>query len=285
MLHEKFLLSAEESELLLAFEKMGNIEATARALRKDASGVSRQLSAIAKKCSALEKRNGRWMITEIGRAFNSLARNVIQAQHGLMESRPSLVIGTNREFGSRVIGPDFLSLQKALPNTQLSIFTFENGTEEALLKGKVDIGFDCGRPFDPAIAYKLLVPEPIVIVSTRAFLRKYRKEISEKRLYRVPHLLCDRLSPDKIFSERENKIHIKATFNDIATARAACLAGAGWSLLPRYSVEKELQEGTLEIIEARKSGEAHYGLWWPRMRQFPPDIFSALFCWLKKQKI
>jgi len=278
-------MTAEESELLLAFEKMGNIEATARALRKDASGVSRQLSVIAKRCPALEKRNGRWMITEIGKALNGLARNVIQAQYGLLESRRSLVIRTNREFGSRVIGPNFLSLQKALPNTLLSVLTFENGTEEALLKGKVEIGFGCGRPFDPGIAYKLLVSEPIVIVATKAFRRRFEKEITERRLYQAPHLLWERLYPDKIFSDRENKINVRAVFNDIATARAACLAGAGWSLLPRYSVEQELRDGTLEIIELKKSGEAYYGLWWPRTRQLPQDIFTALIGWLKEQKL
>lgn len=285
MLSEKFLLSAEESELLLAFERMGSIEATARALRKDASGISRQLSAVAKKSPALEKRNGRWALTEVGRAFNSLARNAIQAQHSLLASRPSLVIGTNREFGARVVGPGILSLQKMLPNTQLSVFTFEYGTEEALLKGRVDVGFDCGRPFDPGIAYKLLLPEPIVAVCTGAFRRKHEKEMREKRLYQVPHLLCERLYPDQIFSERENKIQVRATFNDIATARAACLAGAGWSLLPRYSVERELQAGTLEVIEAKRMGEAQYGVWWPRSRQLPPEILAALIGWIKEQKL
>lgn len=282
---QRFLLSSEENELLLAFERMGNIEGTARLLGKDASGVSRQLSLVAKKCPALEKRGGRWVLTEAGKAFNSLARTMIQTQQKLLENRPTIVIGTNREFGARVLGPNFSSLQKALPQTQLAVFTFEAGTEEALLKGRVDIGIDCGRPFDPGIAYKLHLREPIVAVCTRAFRKKYEKEIAAKKLYQTPHFLCERLYPDRIFSERENQLNVAAIFNDIATARSACLAGGGWCLLPKYSVEKELDGGELVAITEKDSGEAHYGLWWSRSRKLPPELLQSLTGWLKEQKL
>lgn len=282
---QRFLLAAEESELLLAFEQAGNIEGAAALLGKDASGVSRQLSAVARKCQALEKRGGRWALTGQGRSFNTLARNMIEAQAKLLENRPALVIGTNREFGARVAGPGFASLQKALPRTQLTLFTFENGTEEALLKGKIDVGLDCGRPFDPAIGYKLLLPEPIVAVCSKAFRKEHEKAIRERSLYRVPHLLCERLHPDKIFAESENRLSVAASFNDIATTRAACIAGAGWSLLPRYAVREEVQQGKLVVIEEKKSGLAHYGLWWARSRSLAPEATSALMRWLKGQEL
>ncbi len=281
----RFLLSSDDCELLLELENCGTIEKTAEAMAKDPSGISRQLAGIARKYPALEKQGGRWRLTSTGKMLNGMTRISIQTQQQMADQQSVLRIGTNREFAARVIAPDFANLAKLFPQSQISLLTFESGTEEALLNGRIDIGFDCERPTDPNIAYKLLVDEPIVAVCSKEFRKKYDKQISSRQLYQSPHLLCERLYPDKIFSEPENRLNIAAFFNDIASARAACLAGVGWCLLPKYAVQEELDSKRLFVIHEKNLGVAKYGVWWSRTRVTQKAVIQKLCDWLKIQKL
>jgi DNA-binding transcriptional LysR family regulator len=285
MRFNRFLLSSDECELLLEFETHQTIERTATAMAKDPSGVSRALALISRKYPALEKRNGRWVLTHTGKRLNSLTRNSIQIQKRLAEDQAVLRIGTNREFAARVMGPEFKRLTGLFQNTQLVILTFEYGVEEALLNGRIDVGIDCERPLDPTIAYKMLISEPIVAVCTKEFRKRFAGEIEGNRLYQTPHLLCERLYPDKIFSEQENRLNVTAMFNDIASTRAACLTGAGWGLLPRYAVREEIDAKKLIVISEKNLGQAKYGVWWSRARQTPPDVIQQMCDWVRQQRL
>ena len=235
-----FILTSEESELLLHFEERGTIEKTAKALNKDASGVSRMLSGVARKYPAIEKRGGKWFLTETGKKLNDITRNSIQLQRSLLLKQEHLRLGTNREFGARVLSPHILTLSQLLQDTTFSIYTFEYGVEEAILSGKIDIGVDCGRPYDPDILYKHAAEESIVAVCTPQFLEE-NKDVLSRNFCRVPHLLYERLYPDiLIAASKNNEQKVAAYFNDIASARSACIAGFGWAFLPKYTVREEL---------------------------------------------
>lgn len=285
MKQNRFLLTSDECELLLELEKAQTIEKTAKAVGKDSSGVSRQLSKIAQKYPAIEKRAGKWVLTEVGKRLNSISRDTIQIQQQLAEEQTILRIGTNREFAARVLAPQLSHFRELFGSTQLIIYTFEYGTEAALLSGQIDVGLDCERPNDPEIAYKLLADEPIIKVCSKKFKTKYKTEIQEKHLERIPHLLCERLYPDKILLQKENRQHIVACFNDIATARAACVSGLGWALLPHYSVREELKQGQLVQIENSPTGKAKYGVWWSRTRYSNKKAIHSICEWLKEQKL
>jgi len=285
MRFNQFILSSEDCELLLELEKSGTIEKTAKAVAKDPSGISRQLNRIAGLYPAIEKRQGKWIVTNIGKRLNNYTRDAIQIQKQLIKNLAVLRIGTNREFGARVIGPHFADLQNLFPNTRLVIHTFEQGTEEALLNGKIDIGIDCERPNDPDISYKLILDEPIVSVCSKSFYKKHKTEIESKKIYSTPHLLCERLYPDKIFSKNSNQINIHAIFNDVATARAACLSGVGWGLFPRYAVENEIKDKKLVVIDEKNRGLSKYGVWSLRNRKSNSENADLVCSWLKKQSL
>lgn len=279
----RFILTFEESELLVFLEENQSIELTARAFGKDPSGVSRQLSRIREKFpSALEKVKGKWKITETGKKLNEQTRAAIKIQSDLLSFQTKIRIGTNREFAVRVLAPQLPKLVEELPY-QVSISSFEGGTEQALLEGKIDIGIDCNRPYSPEIAYKLMVPEPIVAVASKAFLKKHKQQIASEGLYFSPHLACDRLYPDKIFSEEKNELNVIAEFNDVATTRSACLAGLGWALLPRYAVAQEVEAKQLYILREKNAGQGKYGVWWVRDRYKDTKAIQILSEWLREQ--
>lgn len=280
-----FILTNDESEILLAFENHPSIEKLSIVLRKDISNISRALKKIHEKLPVVEKQNNRWQLTELGKKLNQNTRDAIQFQQTLLKQQTYLKIGTNREFASHILGERFSEIQSLLPDTQLRICAFEEGTEKALLDGVIDIGIDCERPFSPDIAYKLLLPEKIVLVCSAEFKKINALEIKQNRIFELPHLLCDRLSPDHLLKKQDYHLNIKASFNDIATTRSACVAGQGWALLPQYSVQHELDKKKLVLVDVDIKGESSYGVWWLRSRKYLEPQIENLKNWLRKVKI
>lgn len=284
-LRKKFPLSAEEAELLMEFESQPSLTELAKQIGRDHSIVARMLKRVSEKFPVVEKKAGKWTLTDMGRQLNNCTRSAIAQQAAILSAHSILRIGTNREFSSRILAPDFATLQKLFPNTELHINSYEAGSEQALLGGLIDIGIDCDRPYDPEIAYKLVVAEPIVAVASKAFAKKYKTEITKGEYIGLPHLMCERLHPDKILFKSDNQMQVLGRFNDIASTRAACSGGVGWALLPRYAVADELNEGSLIQIDKELFGKSKYGVWWPRRRAYLKDAAESLIEWLSKKDL
>lgn len=85
-----FLLSVEQHEILLAFEEESSLTALAARVRRDPSVVSRTLKAISEAGPLLEKRDGRWRLTPLGRQLNRLTRGFLQTQRKLLQQESAL---------------------------------------------------------------------------------------------------------------------------------------------------------------------------------------------------
>lgn len=277
-----YLLSSEDCELLVAFETSPSLEKLSLHVGRDISNISRSLNRIAQKLPVVEKQAGRWVLTERGRELNQHTRDSIHYQQSLFQKQSLLRIGTNREFSARILGVRIKELSELFPQTQFRISAFESGTEKELLEGSVDIGIDCERPFSPEISYKIAVSETIVAVCSPSFKKSHLKAMKDGSFFKLPHLLCDRLSPDRILQKSENRLNILASFNDIATTRAACEQGVGWAFLPRYVVRAELESGRLIVVESGESGTSKYGVWWMRNRKYLEPTAIKLRDWISK---
>lgn len=281
----RFLLDSNECELLLEFESVTSVSELAAKLGKDHSVLARTLRQISEKYPVVEKRAGKWMLTDQGRALNEVTRLSLDRQFTALSKQKTLRIGTNREFASRVLCVDFEKIQKIFPGTLLHFISCQEGVESALLKSQIDIGIDCERPMDPEVAYKLIADEEILAVASPAFLAKHRKEIAKSGYQSLPHLLCDRLQPERIFGLSNSRTHVLAKFNDIAATRATCVQGAGWALLPKYTVREELKQGLLSKIDDQLFGKSKYGVWWLRNRPYLKDSVEKVGQWLRKQDL
>jgi DNA-binding transcriptional LysR family regulator len=275
-----FILTTTELELLMTLETATNLENISQLLGKDISNISRNLCKIAEKLPVVEKQNNRWHITDLGKRLNQHTKDSIQFQRSLSKQESYLKIGTNREFSSRIFGPRIDELKMMFPNTQLRICAFEEGTEQPLLNGLIDIGIDCERPHAPDISYKFSISEKIVAVCSPSFKKTHSKSINKEQITTLPHLLCDRLYPDRLFKKNDNILNVSASFNDIATTRAACLNNAGWALLPLYAVQKELDDKTLILLDIPDITGSNYGVWWLRSRKFLEPAALKLKNWL-----
>ncbi len=284
-LRSKFPLSSDDCELLLEFEKNPSLQDLAMNMQRDHSIITRALKRISESFPVVDKTAGKWVLTEMGRKVNEASRSALTNQFSALNQHSTLRLGTNREFAARVLAADFKALQATFPQVHLSVQTYEQGTEKALLEGHIDLGLDCDRPFAPDISYRLAVDEPILAVASKNFIRAYKKEISAGLYMKLPHLLCERLHPDKILLRTENELLIEASFNDIATTRAVCTQGVGWALLPLYAIKAELSAGLLVQIDPTAFGKSKYGVWWLRSRPQLKAIAENLISWLQSQKL
>lgn len=278
----RFLLNSADAELLTQFELTPSLDSLSRALGRDPTVISRQLKRISECGDFLTKVAGRWKLTESGEKMNQLTRDYILAQNKVIQNKVHLRIGATREFAARILGNHYDSLKKALGVSSISIISLENGVESALLKGEIDIGFDCGRPYSPDISFKLILDEPICPVVSKKQFKNYKDIKRFKNLEELPHILCQKLQPENIFKSKFLPKNIVTTTNDIATARSLCLSSQGWALLPIYAIKEELKSGQLKRIANTEFTGTKFGVHYLRSRKNLTLYFHKLDSWMSQ---
>lgn len=83
-MNERFALSSEQCELLLAFEGAASLNELARKMGRDASVVSRQLKQLVDSAPVLVKEKGRWELSDLGRQINQWSRSALSVQSKLL---------------------------------------------------------------------------------------------------------------------------------------------------------------------------------------------------------
>lgn len=279
-----FLLTSPESELLLKFEQYPSLEKLAKKLHRDPTAISRQLKRISEKGDFLVKVSGRWKITDMGVKFNQATKDYLLSQDKIVKNKVHLKIGSTREFCSRILAPNIQKLQNFLEVDSISLISFEGSVESALLSGKIDLAFDCGRPYSPDISYKQVLEEPISPVVSSKIFKNYSEIKAFKELEDFPHVLCDRLHPDRV-SKKPFFIKNSTSYsNDIAIARQLCLASQGWSLLPIYTIKEELKLKKLKIVGNLSFSFEKFGVWSLRERKNICPYFNKAIVWIKKNE-
>jgi DNA-binding transcriptional LysR family regulator len=194
-----------------------------------------------------------------------------------------LRIATTREFASKILIPNIRSLVGS-EDVLLSVITNDEGIEKELLSGKADFGIDCGRPEDPLIKFKSVLPEPYAVVASPDFVKRYRFKKREDLLL-SPHIKFQRDPALKLLELPSDLPNIAASFNDISSVRAACCAGLGWATLPRYTVSSEIETGTLLQLKGWKIQPRSFGVWWTRGRISSNLWAEKTIAWLGQQRI
>ncbi len=172
---------------------------------------------------------------------------------------------------------------KKLEISALTVKTFEQGVERALLEGQIDIGLDCGRPYSNEIAFKPCASEPISIVCSPDFYKRHKENFKKQHYQALPMIYCERLTPERYAPEMVVSPKMQPIqFNDIASARAACINGLGWMFIPLYAVTTELKEKRLVKPFQKIWNYEKYGVWWLRSRVHLSRYTKVFEQWLSK---
>jgi DNA-binding transcriptional LysR family regulator len=278
----RFPLTSQECEILLEFEQNSSLAELSKALGKDISVVSRNLKSIAEHSDVLEKKNGRWSISDKGIALNQWTREALFSQRLVLSRQKSIKVATTREFAARVLMPHTRELLGD-EDISISIISSDDGIEKLILNGEADFGFDCGRPKDPIISFKRVVPEPFALVAAPRFIK--RNKIKDFKDIREHSRLGFSRSEGKILDLSVEATRYFGNFSDIATLREACLLGYGWAILPYYTVARELELKKLKVIPGLKIEDEKFGVWWLRERQSVQPWVKRALKWLKAQNL
>ena len=282
----EFLISSEDCRLLLVLEMTGSVRRTANALRRDVSVVSRQISDLARVAPLVEKINGRWRVSTIGRKMNTWSRDAILSQQRVLKTASALRIATPREFAARVLVPGLKDFTASDPDLQIVLATSDDGVECQLMNGQADLGFACGTPRDPSIKFHRVTPEPFVVVASQRLFGKAGTS-KFKDLPNFPYIRHNLFNKVELPFPMES-LKTQILFNDWAGVRSASIAGLGWALMPRYTVELEILAGELIEIKPPKGRTIepeHYGVWWLRERTGLEPWVRRAVEWLKQQKL
>ena len=232
----------------------------------------------------LEKNQGKWRLSPVGREVTKWTREAAAAQKQILNSRIPLKIASTREFAARILAPRLLELTAGVENTSLSITTSESGVEQLLLSGEADIGFDCGRPEDAGVRFRTVQPESFVVVASPGFLKEHGIK-SHKDLLATPHIQYKRTVTPRVLQLCYEVPHVRAAFNDIAAIREACVAGLGWAVLPAYTVRAEIERSQLKTVPGWKIADEQFGVWWLRGRTSLEPWVERAVKWLKNQPL
>jgi DNA-binding transcriptional LysR family regulator len=283
---DQFPLSSNQCEILMAFETAGSLASLADHFKKDISVMSRQLQTIAQTLPVLQKQRGKWVLTALGKQVCTWSREYLHKMTLITQQKSSLRIGATREFCARILCKNLPSLTEQLgTSVDLSIYSSDESIERLLLDGMIDYGFDCGRPQDPLIRYKLVKKESFGIFCAPSYLRQKRIRTLEEL---IPHasLEFQRIKTSKYLGLSENLTQVACRFNDLSSLREACVAGLGWAVLPTYTVHEELKDKKLvSLLPEVKIQAEMFGVWSLRDQNHLNPLIERAAQWLKQQSL
>lgn len=281
-----FPLSTDDALLLLEYDRSHSIADLAETFKRDPSVISRGLKKLSEKLPVLEKVQGKWIVTELGKKFINWTEEAILTQQTILNQKIELKIGSTREFAHRyLIG----ALESLFPKDKyhVHIVTFDSESERLLLNGQVDLVFDCGKPYDPQIAFKRSATEDMSLVVSTKFQKK-QKINSSNDLSALEHIHYSRNNLAHILQMTSDKLKIGLSLNDIALVRESVMNSEGWAMLPTYTVKKEIETKKLVSIQTDKNWKLasyKFGVWWNRDKAYLAPQVKIASDWLAKQNL
>lgn len=265
---DRFLLSSDECELVLALSDKSSLDELARHFRKDRSVISRSLAKIASKQPVIEKQGSRWALTSKGQHLNRLTRENLLQQQVVLEQSMELTLGVPREFSARVLAPHLDVLLKETQGLQLRVLNHVDSYEDALDERELDVAIASSRLKLVNLASKPLFESPYLMVGSRDLQRRYEAQIKKGQWAKIPHVECGAIVSLQNLKLDPSELNTRASFSDIASARSACVAGLGWAVLPEYAIQEELHAKKLVLLSRKSCGSESFAMWWFRDRKF-----------------
>jgi len=252
-------------EVFLEAGRAGGFTAAAQRLHVTPSAVSHAISKLEESVGRplVEWHGKRLSLTDEGKYLHALCSRIFQelddAAHHLSQGEEGLtqhvVVGATVEFGTMVLVRKFRPLLEANPWLQVD-FRFMHDLLEPLLRDELDLAVDCKPHHHPEVQSTSLFREKYVVVASPGFLDKHPVR-SPMDLQRVPILSIDK---DAVWwnnmvralpSNRRPVFKHIVEINHIRGMIHAAVDGYGMGLLPKYTVLRELSEGSLVSLFPR----------------------------------
>lgn len=271
----KFMVSSEDSELLMALLESESLQDLSDLMKRDVSVLSRRLNKLKQETSFLEKQNGRWLLTKEGRLLCEWATKASNEQSLILNKRNKITLATTREFSSRILIPNWNKIDFSVD--QMEILTSDGNSENLLLENLAEIVIDCGTPYHPDIRFKKIAKEKMVVVASSQFVKKNKRS----KLRGEDYIHFQRTDINALQEDMNLKLNPKFIFSDLSTLRAALIAHHGWSIIPHYVVKDDLNKKDLIDLNVKLNSPMSFGVWWKKDRE-NSELVNAMVKFLKQ---
>ena len=229
------------------------------------SAVSQQVRAMEERFGIplIERTSKKFGLTREGQMLYQTSRHVIQLYEGLQHQFQELrgvISGTIRvatvySIGLHELPPYLKAFLKEYPQVNVHVeYRRSNQVYEDILQGTVISGswlFPAQRKnikMEPFRKDKLvLICSPENPIAKGAGVRL--SEVAKAKFIAFESDIPTRRAVDRIFRERGLEVRPVMEFDNVETVKRAVEIDAGVSIVPRTTVEQELRNGTLKVIE------------------------------------
>ncbi|GEN89062.1 LysR family transcriptional regulator [Oceanobacillus sp. FSL W8-0428] len=220
-------------------------------------------------------------LTNYGRQFHPYAVKIADLYKEATEimqiddkPKGNLVLGVTEIFSQYRIPSLLLEYKKRYPDVNLSLRSLENKEISAALKnGQIDLAFVLERNdwFDKELTIEKLKEESVVLTYP------VNQENVENTIL-VTEETCSYKSMMETYVQ-ENQIEVKNTlnFSSLEAIKQCVISGLGFSILPYFSVEKELATKQIqgENIQLNHTGNTTF-IAYHKNKQLSPAIKSMI---------
>jgi DNA-binding transcriptional LysR family regulator len=225
------------------------------------SAVSQQIKSLESRFdTALLVRDGRSVsTTEAGRILHEAAREILDRYSTMkleMKSVGQEMAGTVRVATVYSVGLYELSrvtktFLKTYPKVNLHIeYSRANRVYEDCIRGAVDLGIVTYPKARKGIEILPLPSDRLILICSADHPLARHRQVNIRRLDGEPFVAFEKDIPsrhaiDQIFHEHRVKVQVVMEFDNIETIKRSVEIGAGVSIVPLLSVQREVQSGAL----------------------------------------
>ena len=289
---------------LRTFEAVARLNSFSRAadeLFLTQPAVSAQVLALenALKLKLFDRVGKTFTITESGRVVLRCAQDLhqrVQQMQTELDDLSNLHRGTLRIGASHVVGmylfPEILSRFRDLyPLVELVVKVQPSRQViDMLLRGELDIGVigEGNAVADERIAVKPIMEDELIVIAPPHHPMAEAGSITPAQLSQMPFVFParDSASGESILDQIHAAgitLHSVLEFGNVGAVKKAVEAGMGVSIVSRFAVTRELQEGRLQCIDVQGlKFHRHVSLCWHNNRPFS-NLTTAFVHFVQKQ--
>lgn len=229
------------------------------------SAVSQQINALEKKYDDVLfiRGKGRFDLTPIGKILYDKAKQILQIyssiQNEVMMSKNvvsgKIKISTIYSIGLHELPPLVKKFMKEYKQVNLHIeYARMNKVVQDVISGSVDMGIVAYPKKDNNIEITPFKKDQLVCIVSEKHPLAAKKSIHIEELNNENFVSFDKDIPtakavQKMFKEKAIKVKSKMSFDNIETIKRAVEIDTGLSIVPRITVQRELEQGVLKVLE------------------------------------
>lgn len=257
----KLPLESADCELLYLLKTHGSLAGITSAIGLDKGYLSRRMTKISTLAPVLIRVQGKWQLTPQGLKIVEWYEEALTKQEMILLGKEELIFGTTQTISERKLTALLPEVIKETHFKKFKMVTQLESVESALLAGKIDFAFVCAIPQSPEVRFKKLIKWPYVIVIPPLW-QDHFKTLDD--LLRKPYVSHSGIDMRLILGKEEQIAPPVASFDHLIGVREGVVNGLGWSILPLYTIERELKMKSLKLVKnlPKLIQEEEFQLWW-----------------------